>query len=147
MIHTQPCIWVHAVWSTRERRPFIEPAVEKAIYQYLASQLEEAGCMVRIVNGMEDHVHCLFRQNPMLSVSDTIKRVKSTSSNWINHQRMLPEKFGWQKGYAVYSVGSSGLEWIQHYIMEQKVHHRHKTYREEMAHFMRMHGMDDEVLV
>lgn len=109
---------------------------------FIANQLEEAGCTVRIINGMPDHVHCLFRQNALRSVSGIIKQVKGSSSLWINRQHMIPARFSWQRGYSVYSVSPSSLEWLQHHIREQKEHHRHKTYHDEMGHFLRMHGMD-----
>ncbi|MBI3137625.1 MAG: IS200/IS605 family transposase [Sphingobacteriales bacterium] len=146
MFHSLPSIWIHAIWSTRDRNPFILPPIEKAVHQFLACKFEETGCPVRIINGMPDHVHCLFRQNPLKSISDVIKQVKGSSSQWINTQGMLPEKFAWQKGYAVYSVGASAMEWIQHYIQEQKIHHLKKTYREEFNHFLRMHGLDNELI-
>jgi len=144
MIHLLPRIWIHAIWSTRERTPFLDPSIEKSVHFYLSSRFEEAGCPVRIINGMPDHVHCLFQQNPLKSVSEVIKYVKGGSSYWINNQGMVKGKFAWQKGYAVYSVGSASLEWVQHYIAEQKTHHRKKSYREEYNHFMRMHGWDEE---
>jgi putative transposase len=144
MIYSLPRIWIHAIWSTKDNLPFLHPSIEKSVHFYLSSKFEEAGCQVRIINGMPDHVHCLFQQNPLKSVSDVLKYVKSGTSHWINHQGMLKERFAWQKGYAVYSVGTAGLEWVQHYIAEQKTHHRKKTYREESTHFMRMHGLDEE---
>jgi putative transposase len=144
MIYSLPRIWIHAIWSTKDNLPLLHPSIEKSVHFYLSSKFEEAGCQVRIINGMPDHVHCLFQQNPLKSVSDVLKYVKSGTSHWINHQGMLKERFAWQKGYAVYSVGTAGLEWVQHYIAEQKTHHRKKTYREESTHFMRMHGLDEE---
>lgn len=79
-------------------------------------------------------------------MSDVLKYVKSGSSYWINNQGMLKERFTWQKGYAAYSVGSTGLEWVQHYIAEQKNNHRKKTFQEEFNHFTRMHGCDEAKL-
>ncbi|MBN8688897.1 MAG: transposase [Chitinophagales bacterium] len=143
MIHTLPCIWIHAVWSTKDKAPFIQPSIEKAVHMFIANQLEDAGCTVRIINGMPDHVHCLFRQNAVRTVPGIIKQVKGSSSLWINRQQMIPARFAWQRGYAVYSVSPSSLEWLQHHIREQKVHHQQKTYHEEMGHFLRMHGMGE----
>ncbi len=146
MIYLLPRIWIHAIWSTKDKTPFLNPAIEKSVHFYLSSKFEEAGCQVRIINGMPDHVHCLFQQNPLKSVSDVIKHVKSGSSYWINTQHMIKEKFAWQKGYAVYSVGSTGLEWVQHYIAEQKNFHLKKSFQEEFNHFTRMHGLGEQAV-
>ena len=59
---------------------------------------------------------------------------------------MIKEKFAWQKGYAVYSVGSTGLEWVQHYIAEQKNFHLKKSFQEEFNHFTRMHGLGEQAV-
>lgn len=144
MIYLLPRIWIHAIWSTKGNAPFLTSSIEKPVHLFLHNKFEEAGCKTRIINGMPDHVHCLFQQNPLKSVSDVIRQVKGGSSCWINHQGMMKEKFAWQKGYAAYSVGTAGLEWVQHYIAEQKTHHRQKSFRQEFNHFLRMHGLDEE---
>lgn len=143
MLHQLPRIWIHAIWSTKNRASLIEPAFEKSIHLYLSSRFEEAGCQVRIINGMPDHVHCLYQQNPLKSVAEVIKYVKSGSSYWINAQEMIPGRFAWQKGYAAFSLEHTGLEWIHHYIAEQKKQHLQKSFREEFNQFVRMHGLNE----
>lgn len=60
MPHSFNKIWIHAIWSTKERMPLIHPTVETKIHQFISEQLREQGCPVRIINGMPDHIHCLF---------------------------------------------------------------------------------------
>ncbi|HPD64125.1 MAG TPA: transposase [Bacteroidia bacterium] len=57
MSHSFNKIWIHAVWSTKERIPIIKTDVENKIFSFLANQLKELGCPVGIVNGMPDHIH------------------------------------------------------------------------------------------
>lgn len=42
----------------------------------MRQQLIDNGCTVRIINGMPDHIHLLFLQNPKMAISDifTIKK-------------------------------------------------------------------------
>ncbi|MEG0851734.1 MAG: transposase [Flavobacterium sp.] len=47
--------------------------MEKNLYDCIREELIELGCSVRIINGMPDHVHVLFLQNPQKSISDIIK--------------------------------------------------------------------------
>ena len=107
MPHSFNKIWIHAVWSTKERLPLIRSNVEKKIHDHICSQFIEAGCYVRIVNGMPDHIHSLFMLNPQKSISEIIKHVKGGSSHWINEHDVIREKFAWQTGYAAYSVSES----------------------------------------
>ena len=104
MPHSFNKIWIHAIWSTKERFPFIQTAIEKKIYGFMSTQFIESNCPIRIINGMPDHVHCLFLLNPQKAVADIIKQVKGSTSHWINEQNLIKEKFSWQTGYAAYSV-------------------------------------------
>lgn len=52
MPHSFNKIWIHAIWSTKERLPLIHSEVETKIHQFIAEQLREQGCTVRIINGM-----------------------------------------------------------------------------------------------
>jgi len=102
MPHSFNKIWIHAIWSTKERLPLIHPMVESKIHQFIAEQLREQGCPVRIINGMPDHIHCLFLLSPQRSIAEVIKQIKGGSSHFINQNNLITEKFAWQTGYAAY---------------------------------------------
>ena len=94
----------------------------------MKGQLIELGCLVRIINGMQDHVHLLFLLNPQKALTDVLKQVKGNTSHWINEQDLIKEKFAWQNGYAAYSVSESQLGKVYNYILNQKQHHKMKTF-------------------
>jgi putative transposase len=143
MPHSFNRIWIHAIWSTKERQPLISNTVENGIYRFLQEELIELSCPVRIVNGMPDHVHSLFLLNPQKSVSDIVKYVKGISSHSINEQNLISEKFSWQTGYAAYSVSESQLEKVFQYIKNQKQHHLKKTFLQEYNELLALHGLAD----
>jgi REP element-mobilizing transposase RayT len=68
MPHSYTKIWIHAIWATKERAPFIHSDIESKIYQYILEQLREQGCPVRIVNGMPDHIHIFIGFKPNVCV-------------------------------------------------------------------------------
>src|SRR5208282_4243963 len=103
MAHSFNKIWLHVIYSTKDWFPFIKTNIEPQINRHLQEQLVECGCFVRIINGMPDHVHILYLQNPKMAVTDTIKQVKGNTGHWINEQNIISEKFAWQVGYAAYS--------------------------------------------
>lgn len=73
MPHSFNKIWIHAIWATRERYPLIQPAIENKIHGYMRDQFIESGCPVRVINGMPDHVHCLFLLNPQKPIAGIVK--------------------------------------------------------------------------
>jgi len=141
MSHSYHKIWIHAIFATKERVPLIQPDVENQIHGHIREQLIENGCPVRIINGMPDHVHLLYLQNPGMSVSDIQKQVKGNTSHWINQCNLITDKFAWQTGYAAYSVSESQLEKVFKYISNQKAHHLKKTFTQEYDEFIAAHGL------
>jgi putative transposase len=141
--HSLSHIWVHAVSGTKDRRPLIDVHVEQKIYRHLEEQLVEMDCRVKIINGMPDHVHLLFRQNPRIGIEEIMKQIKGNTSYWINHNDILREKFGWQTGYGAFSVSESQLRRVSDYIFNQKNHHRRMTFDTEYDAFLKAHEWED----
>jgi putative transposase len=144
MSHSYNKIWIHVVFSTKDRLPLIIPAVEKQVHGHMREQLIESECPVRIINGMPDHVHLLFLQNPKMAITDIVKQVKGNTSHWVNEQNLIADKFAWQTGYAAYSVSESQLERVFQYIKGQKEHHQKKTFAREYDAFIAAHGLIKE---
>jgi len=137
MPHAYNKIWIHAIWATKYRMPFIPADIENYIHQYISEQLHEQGCPVRIINGMPDHMHCLFLLSQKKSIATVIKQIKGSSSHYINQNNLTVEKFSWQTGYAAYSVSASEVEKVFHYIKKQKEHHRKKTFNQEYKTYIK----------
>ena len=132
MPHSYNKIWIHAIWATNVRLPLIHSTVDQKIYQFISEQLREQGCPVRIINGMPDHIHCLFLLCPQKSIADVIKQIKGSSSHHINQNNLVSEKFAWQTGYAAYSVSESAVDKVFQYIQFQKQHHGKKHFSGNM---------------
>ena len=148
MPHSFNKIWIHAVWSTKNRLPFLNETVEPRVHEYMRKQLKELGCPVRIINGMPDHVHCLFLLSPQKSIAEVVKQVKGSTSHWINQQEELAQyclqnvvqSFAWQTGYAAYSVSELVGDKVYQYILHQKEHHKQRSFQEEYEEFMALHN-------
>jgi REP element-mobilizing transposase RayT len=144
MPHSFNKIWIHAIWATKDRMPLIQLNVENQIHQFISDQLREQDCPVRIINGMPDHIHCLFLLSPQKTISDVVKQIKGSSSHFINQQELIPEKFSWQTGYAAYSVSESVVNKVFEYIQNQKTHHQKKTFQQEYDEFIQLVGFNKE---
>lgn len=136
--------WFHAIWTTKHRLPLISPShIEQEIYFYMKKEFEALGCQVSIINGMPDHVHCLFLNNPHKTVPEVLKQVKGSTSHHINQQEITEERFAWQSGFGSFSVSESQLDKVYQYIKNQKARHQSLSYAEEWQDFMRAHGLDE----
>lgn len=145
MSHSFYNLWQHLVFSTLNRRPMITDKAAMHLFPYMAQQLAETGSNVKIINGMPDHVHCLFQQNPNKSVAETIKHLKGISSHWINRNNIIPVKFAWQKGYAVFSVSESQVDKVYQYILDQKKRHVGKTFERELNEILKYNKISSDI--
>ncbi|MGM0581890.1 MAG: IS200/IS605 family transposase [Bacteroidota bacterium] len=144
MPHSFNKIWIHAIWATKNRMPLVHPSIEQKVHQFLRDELVELGCPVRIINGMPDHIHCLFLLSPQKSIMEVLKQIKGSSSYFINQNDLIPDKFAWQTGYAAYSVSESGIDKVYQYIKNQKQHHRKKSFQEEYETFLKLYGFEGD---
>ena len=99
--------------------------------------------VLKSINGMPDHIHCLFLLSPNQSIASVIKQIKGSSSHWINQKNLIPEKFSWQTGYASYSVSESMRNKVHQYISNQKEHHKTKNFKEEYEEFLLLHRLEN----
>ncbi|MEN9339566.1 MAG: hypothetical protein RIQ62_878 [Bacteroidota bacterium] len=141
MSHTFTKMWVHAVWSTKNRNPLIRPHIEDLLYKQIRQQIDALGCLTSIINGMPDHIHCLFRLSPLISIADIIKQTKGSSSHFINQEDLIPEKFAWQTGYSAFTVSDFHAKTVYNYILTQKEHHRQYSYENKVNQLWLKHRL------
>jgi putative transposase len=85
---------------------------------------------------MPDHTHLFVGFRPTQSVSDFMREVKSSSSEFINEQKIMQEKFNWQEGYGAFSYSKSHVQNVIYYVLHQPEHHKKKTFKEEYLEFL-----------
>ncbi|MEN8248223.1 MAG: IS200/IS605 family transposase [Bacteroidota bacterium] len=144
MPHSFNNIWIHAIWSTKNWQNLILPQVEKEIFNHMHKQFNEMGCKVKVINGMADHVHCLFMLNPQKAITEVMKQIKGSTAYYVNQSDLIRDKFGWQTGYGAFSVSESQIEKVHSYIINQKDHHKKRSFKEEYHEFLKRNGINEE---
>lgn len=122
-------VWIHAVFATKNKQHLITLDLEEVLFPFLYDEFSILECKLKIVNGLSDHIHCLFMLAAQKSYAEVMKQIKGSSSHFINQNSFIPEKFSWQKGYAAYSVGNSEVESLYKFIKNQKK--KNETLEEE----------------
>ncbi len=139
MAHSFTCIYVHIVFSTKQRRPLIPNQRQSRLWRYLGGILKNHGMKAVAIGGMADHLHILASLSRDVSVARAVNLLKSNSSQWM---RGHTAEFGWQKGYAAFSVSSSALASVIGYIENQTGHHKKRTFEQEYLALLKKHGVD-----
>lgn len=131
MANTYHQIYLQIVFAVKYRNAVLAKAWRSQVFGVVGNLINEANCKTIIVNGVEDHVHCLLGLKPFVSVSELMKTVKAKASKYINDHQLTPERFEWQEGYGVFSYHHSQLGTVYKYIQNQEEHHRRQTFRDE----------------
>jgi putative transposase len=136
-------ILVHAVFSTKERRPFLrDKLLREETHLYLGGILANLDCQPIIVGGMADHVHLLSVLSRTTNVEEMIKEVKRGSSLWIKTKGADLQDFAWQSGYGIFSIGFSQIEQVKTYIARQEEHHRKISFQDEFRTLLKRYQIE-----
>ena len=133
---------IHIIFSTKERKPFLDTATRPVLYAYLATVARNSGCECYRAGGVADHVHLAIRLSRTITIADLVENLKTSSSKWLKTQEPGLAGFSWQRGYACFSVGPSDVESLCSYINKQEEHHRTRTFQEELLMFLNKYGVE-----
>lgn len=125
-------IWIHAVWTTKNRNPLLTDELMKPLFKHIRDYADKKGFYIDFINGVSDHVHCLLSLKANQALSEAMKFIKGESSHWINQNNLTSEKFSWQNEFYAASVCVSQLQSLRKYIKNQKRHHREINFETEM---------------
>lgn len=132
--------WLHCVWGTKNRYPFLTPESKEAIIEHIVQNAKLKSIYIDIINGHKEHLHCIISLHPEQSLSKVIQLIKGESSFWINKNNITRQQFEWADEYFGVSFGESQLQNVRTYIRNQEVHHRIKTWEEEYTEFFTIYG-------
>jgi putative transposase len=135
-------VYIHLVFSTKERRPFLQDeSIRGSLHPYLGKISKQLRCAPIITGGVEDHVHLLARLGRTITQAEWVKELKRVSNLWLKEKHSILD-FEWQGGYADFSVSTSNLEMVKRYIANQQYHHRKMNFQDELRVLLRRHEVE-----
>ena len=135
-------IIVHIIFHTKVSGCLMKEEHLPEIFRYIGAVVRSLSGVAHIVGGRTDHIHMLISFPVTLSVADFVRTIKANASRWIKSLDASYEKFGWQRGYGVFSVSESNKENVIRYIKNQKEHHRVHSAEEEFRLFLKKHALE-----
>jgi len=136
MANTFTQMYAQIVFCPKGRENLILPNFEERLYQYITGIVRERGQKLIAINGMPDHLHLFIGFKPTIQLADLVGDIKTGASKFIKTNRFLTRGFSWQDGYGCFTYGHSQIDVVAKYVMNQKEHHRKKTFREEYIQFL-----------
>jgi len=80
MAHTFTNIVIHALFSTKQRRPYLDAEMKQELFPYMGGIILKLNGQPLLINGPSDHVHLLFVQPAALGLAELMEKVKANSS-------------------------------------------------------------------
>lgn len=142
MANTYSQVYLHFVFSTKNRGELISSDIEERVWSYIAGVAKHHGMTPVQIGGIETHVHALVGMPTTMSLSQGAKALKGDSSYGIRREFPGMANFGWQDGYGVFSVSKSVLPSVVKYIKNQREHHSNQSFEEEYVALLNKHGID-----
>lgn len=136
MANTYIQVYLQLVFTPLGRENTIPSKHKEEIHKYISGIIQKRKHKLLAINSMPDHIHIFIGYNPSQSIPDLLRDIKASSSNFINNKKWMLGKFQWQEGYGAFSYSHSQIHQVVHYINNQEIHHKKKTFREEYLDFL-----------
>jgi len=129
------------VWSTRHRRPWLDPEWRGRLFS-VASGLAEAGrARLLCAGGVRDHLHLYLEVAATEPLQALVTTLKGGTARWIRSTFPHRAAFAWQEGWAGFSVAPGEDGALLDYIRHQEVRHRDHDFAGEYLGLLERHGI------
>jgi len=144
MANTYTQIYLHFVFAVQNRLSVINEGQRVRIEKYICGIVTKHNHKPLAIYCMPDHTHLLVGFRPVHSISVFMRDVKSSSSEFINKERLITGKFSWQHGYGAFSYSKSQLNQVIGYINNQPSHHLKRSFRDEYISLLKKFEIEYE---
>ena len=136
-------VWVHMIFSTKERQPLLEDAAfREEMFRMLSHHVKESKCISASVGGHIDHVHLVVGLSRTITIAQLVENVKTETSKWAKKAERGHLKFAWQSGYGAFSVSHSLRNAVDEYIRNQAEHHAQMSFQDEYRQICGKHEIE-----
>lgn len=105
--------------------------------KYITGTIQNKGNKLLAINTMPDHIHLFFGMNPQNAISDLVRDIKVSSTDFVNGKKWLKGKFHQQKGFGAFSYSHSQIDKVINYIQNQEKHHKRVTFKDEYIQMLK----------
>jgi putative transposase len=135
-------IYVHLVFSTKNRERVLPDEIRADLHAYMGGTLNGLGCSPNEINTEPDHAHLLFVMSRTETLGDVVGQVKKSANDWLRARGPQFMNFFWQRGYGAFSVSQSAVEEVREYIRNQREHHKRLSFQDEFRAFLKRYEIE-----
>lgn len=133
--------WVHFICGLQEDSGTINKAIKPLLDKQLPILAETCNVKLSAYAIQNNHLHFLVQLSIFQSVGDAANDLRKAISEWSSAGLGLSQALAWQSEYFAASVSHSRVEQVQAYLQQQDELHLKKSFQEEYAEFVALHGL------
>jgi len=142
MANTYSQIYVHIIFAVKNRDALIHLDWEDELFKYITGIVQNKGQKMLAINGTLNHIHIFIGIKPDCRISDLVREIKKSSNTYVKENQFTRFPFRWQEGFGAFSYSDSQLDIVIRYILNQKEHHKKKTFQQEYIGFLEKFKVD-----
>jgi REP element-mobilizing transposase RayT len=124
------------VFAVKGKQNFIKESFREEVQKYMSGIINNKKQKLYAIYCMPDHTHLFVSIKPDIAISDLVRDVKANTTSFIKENKFSNEAFNWQEGFGAFSYSKSQSERVVNYILNQPIHHKKKSFREEYHEFL-----------
>ena len=129
------------VFSTKNREACLTKGNRENLYSYIWGIIKNKNCHLYRIGGVEDHIHIVTHLHQSIALADSVKDIKTSSSNMIKTEKMFKHFSGWQIGYGAFTYSIEAKNNLINYVKNQEAHHKKKNFESELQSLLEEHGI------
>ena len=137
MANTYTQLYVQIIFAVKGRSNLVSAKHREELEKYICGIITNKRSKPLAIYCNPDHIHVLIGLHPALSISEITRDIKANSSKFINEKRWITGKFLWQDGFGAFTYAKSQLDKVIKYILNQPLHHKRQTFKEEYLEFLK----------
>ena len=129
-------LYTHFIFTTLHREKIIPEKNKERIEKFITGVVKNYACKLYAIYANPEHAHFLVSRSPNISEEYLATIVADASEKFINDNKLAVGNFQWQQTASAFSVSKRHVKKVCEYILNQKEHHRTKTFKEEYDEFV-----------
>jgi len=141
MPNTYSQLYIQIVFAVKGRQNFIKESFRVELQKYISGIIAEKKQKLYAIYCMQDHTHILVSIKPDIAISNLVGTIKSISASFIKDKN-FEKNFAWQEGFGAFSYSKSQSLDVVNYILNQPMHHKKKTFKDEYFDLLIKFGIE-----
>jgi REP element-mobilizing transposase RayT len=126
-------LYTHFIFTTFQRQPVILEEIRERIEKYITGIVNNNDSKLYAIFANPEHIHLLVSRSPAISEEKLAQIISESTENFVNKNKLCPNKFKFQNSASAFSVSKSDVENVIKYILNQPFHHRKVSFNDEYS--------------